>query len=110
MGRVVTPRTILVPGKILLGGLLAAALVSGLAAGNLELTAKVTNESRAYVLPKDRPSTWNEVFFDNLFVQWRVSRRLPLTVTAGRQDMSFGAGFVVADGFNWVRFELQLKY
>jgi hypothetical protein len=150
MGRIVTPRTILVPGKILLGGLLAAALVSWLAAGeakaparfilifaerfrfecwdnaitlddasaesfayarlkttlgfrwqaagNLELTAKVTNESRAYVLPKDRPSTWNEVFFDNLSVKWRVSRRLPLTVTAGRQDMSFGEGFVVADG------------
>lgn len=84
----------------------------------LEVLGKVTNEFRAYLAPKDRPFTWSEVFFDNLYVKGTLPGRLPLTITAGRQDINLGEGFVIADGtpldgsrsyyFNAVRVEADL--
>ncbi|NLH75996.1 MAG: hypothetical protein GX465_03050 [Acidobacteria bacterium] len=65
---------------------------------NLEVLGKVTNEFRVYLAPKDRPFSWHELFVDNLFVKWTVPGRVPFTVTAGRQDINLGEGFVVADG------------
>jgi hypothetical protein len=82
-----------------------------------EILTKATNEMRVYVLPKDRVFTWHEVFFDNLLVRWRLPVWSPLTVTAGRQDIFLGEGFVIADGtpldgsrsyyFNAVRFDYE---
>ena len=68
------------------------------AAKNLEILGKVTNEFRVYLAPKDRAFNWHELFFDNLYVKWTVPGRVPFTVTAGRQDLNFGEGFVIADG------------
>lgn len=68
------------------------------AAENLEVLGKVTNEFRVYLAPKDRAFNIHELFADNLYVKWTVSGRLPFTITAGRQDMTFGEGFVIADG------------
>ena len=68
------------------------------AAKGLEVLGKVTNEFRVYLAPKDRAFTWHELFFDNLYVKWTVPGRAPVAVTAGRQDINFGEGFVVADG------------
>jgi len=65
---------------------------------NLEVLGKVTNEFRVYLAPKSQSFGWNEVFFDNLYVKWRLPGRVPFTVTAGRQDLNFGEGFVIADG------------
>ena len=67
-------------------------------AKNLEILGKVTNEFRVYLAPKDRAFDWNEAFVDNLYVKWALPGRVPVTVTAGRQDMNFGEGFVIADG------------
>ncbi len=88
-------------------------------AKNLEVLGKVTNEFRVYIAPKDRPFDWNEVFVDNLYVRWTLPGRAPVTVTAGRQDMNFGEGFVIADGtpldgsrsyyFNAVRVDADLS-
>ncbi|HOW84684.1 MAG TPA: alginate export family protein [Candidatus Aminicenantes bacterium] len=88
------------------------------AAGNLEVLGKVTNEFRVYLAPKDRAFNGHEVFFDNLYVKWTIPGRTPLTVTAGRQDLNFGEGFVIADGtpgdgsrsyyFNAVRLDADL--
>jgi len=64
---------------------------------NLEILGKVTNEFRVYLAPKERPFDWNEVFLDNLYVKWMIPGRLPFTITAGRQDINFGEGFVIAD-------------
>lgn len=69
-----------------------------LPARNVEVLGKVTNEFRVYLAPKDRPFNWHEVFFDNLYVKWDFPGRLPVTVTAGRQDIRLGEGFVIADG------------
>jgi len=65
---------------------------------NLEVLGKVTNEFRVYLAPKDRAFSWHELFLDNLFVKWTLPGRVPFTVTAGRQDINLGEGFVVADG------------
>ena len=69
-----------------------------LAAKNVEILGKVSNEFRVYLAPKDRAFNWHEIFFDNLHVKWTIPGRLPFTITAGRQDIDLGEGFVVADG------------
>ena len=68
------------------------------AAKNLEILGKVTNEFRVYLAPKDQAFNWHELFFDNLYVKWTIPGRLPFTITAGRQDINLGEGFVIADG------------
>jgi hypothetical protein len=69
-----------------------------LAAKNIEILGKVTNEFRVYLAPKDRAFNGHELFFDNLYVKWTIPGRLPFTITAGRQDINLGEGFVIADG------------
>lgn len=68
------------------------------AAKNVEVLGKVTNEFRVYLAPKDRAFNWHELFVDNLYVKWTIPGRVPFTITAGRQDLNFGEGFVIADG------------
>ncbi|MCK7524016.1 MAG: hypothetical protein MZV64_43510 [Ignavibacteriales bacterium] len=65
---------------------------------NLEVLGKVTNEFRVCLAPKDRAFSWHELFLDNLYVKWTLPGRVLFTVTAGRQDLNFGEGFVIADG------------
>lgn len=65
---------------------------------NLEVLGKLSNEFRVYLVPKTTAFSWNEVFFDNLYVKWTIPGRVPFTVTAGRQDINLGEGFVIADG------------
>jgi hypothetical protein len=65
---------------------------------NLEVLGKLTNEFRVYLAPKTTPFSWNESFFDNLYVKWTIPGRVPFTITAGRQDINLGEGFVIADG------------
>jgi hypothetical protein len=69
-----------------------------LAARNFEVLGKVTNEFRVYLTPKDRPFNWNEGFVDNLSIKWTIPGRWPITITAGRQDINLGEGFVIAEG------------
>lgn len=89
------------------------------AAENLEVLGKVTNEFRVYLAPKDRPFNIHEVFADNLYVKWTIPGRVPFAITAGRQDIFFGEGFVIADGtpldgsrsyyFNALRIDADLR-
>jgi hypothetical protein len=65
---------------------------------NFEVLGKVTNEFRVTLAPKDRAFGWHELFVDNLYIKWTLPGRVPFTVTAGRQDLNFGEGFVIADG------------
>lgn len=68
------------------------------AAANVEVLGKLTNEFRVYITPKNQAFSWNEVFFDNLYLKWNIPGRVPFTITAGRQDINLGEGFVIADG------------
>ena len=62
-----------------------------------EFALKLTNEFRIYYKPKGRTFNFNEVFFDNLYIKARPFS-FPLTITAGRQNIMLGEGFVVMDG------------
>jgi len=62
---------------------------------------------------------WQEALFDQLNVVWRNIGGLPLTITAGRQDIILGNGWLVLDGtpldgsrtifFDAVRFNYNWK-
>jgi hypothetical protein len=62
-----------------------------------EVAFKITNEFRIYAKPKGRPFNINEFIIDNLYLKARPFD-LPLTITAGRQNIMLGEGFVVMDG------------
>lgn len=68
------------------------------AAKNVEVVCKFTDEFRVYLAPKSQAFDWNEIFFDNLYVKWTVPGRAPVTLTAGRQDINLGEGFLIAEG------------
>ncbi len=64
---------------------------------NMEFFGKISNEFRTYLTPKGRKHS-NEIFVDNLYVKWKQDDLIPFTLTAGRQDIHLGEGFVVMDG------------
>lgn len=82
-----------------------------------EFGMKLTHEFRYYISPKTTPFSRGEVIFDNLFLKWKTPITLPVTITAGRFNMWFGEGFVVADQspldgsrtgyFNGIRADVQ---
>ncbi len=65
---------------------------------NIEIFAKLTNEFRYYLSPKDMEFDISEVFFDNLYVKITKPGNLPFTLTVGRQNIMLGEGFIVMDG------------
>jgi hypothetical protein len=71
--------------------------------GAWRLHLRLTNENRVYLAPKLDPRlktdfNIHEVFFDQLYVQWKSPRQPGLSLTLGRFDMMLGEGFLVMDG------------
>jgi len=65
------------------------------------LYLKLTNEFRKYVDdPKDRDFTWDEIFFDNLYLNLMIPGKWG-SLTVGRQNLMYGEGFVLMDGTPW---------
>ncbi|HPG39963.1 MAG TPA: hypothetical protein PLP19_11140 [bacterium] len=63
---------------------------------------QLTNEFRPYLIdPADRDFTFDEIFFDNLYLKWTVGSATPVTFTVGRQNLMYGEGFVIMDGSPW---------
>lgn len=64
----------------------------------LELNCRFTWEGRHYSLP-DSKDEWDEsdIIVDNLNFKLRLPE-LPVTLTVGRQDISFGEGWLISDG------------
>jgi len=65
---------------------------------DVALVVKLTNEFRSWLSPKNRPNDLNEIFFDQLYVQWQGLAGTGLTLTVGRQNIMLGEGFVCLDG------------
>ena len=64
----------------------------------LRVRAVLANEFFSWYRARTIPDfTLNEIFFDNLYVKW-IPDDLPFSVTAGRQNMRFGDGFIIMDG------------
>ena len=84
----------------------------------LEFGLKWTNEFRYIFVPVNYDFTFDEMFLDQLYVKAGLAPHLPLTVTAGRQNMILGEGFLIMDSspedgsrsiyFNAVRFDFEL--
>jgi hypothetical protein len=85
---------------------------------SLLLVCKITNEFCYYFAPDDREFTINEFFFDQLYLKAVKPFGLTGSLTAGRQDIRFGEGFVVMDGsplngsssayFNGIKLDYQI--
>lgn len=84
-----------------------------------EVGARLAWEGRQWQEPNSKPEwTWGQLFFDNLFTKLKLTS-IPLTITAGRQDIILGDGWLVLEGtpldgstsiyFDAVRASLDLK-
>jgi hypothetical protein len=85
----------------------------------LELGLKFGNEFRSYFAPSNKQFNIDEIFVDQLYFKWKNISDIPVTLTAGRQNMMFGEGFVIMDGgpldgsrsgyFNAIRTDYQFR-
>ncbi len=64
---------------------------------NFDFKFKLTNENRVYFLPENRDFNVDEIIFDQLFVKLSKLFGLPFSITAGRQNIIMGEGFVLLD-------------
>ncbi|MGE5308703.1 MAG: alginate export family protein [Deltaproteobacteria bacterium] len=69
------------------------------------LYAKLTNEIKSYLYlgrsrDKGARADWDEVVFDNLFIDAKKPAELPVSFRLGRQDLlnQYGENFLIADG------------
>jgi hypothetical protein len=65
---------------------------------SIDFALKLTNEFRTYYAPSTNNFHLNEVFIDQLYVKWNTNSFLTGALTLGRQNISFGEGFIVMDG------------
>jgi hypothetical protein len=59
---------------------------------------KLNNESRIYLECESCDSEFDEVIFENLYVEANRLLGLPLGARVGRQDLFYGDGFLICDG------------
>lgn len=62
-----------------------------------KLFLKFTNEFRRYFKPRVEFS-WDEIFVDNLYLEWKQISGTPWSIKIGRQDLTYGDGLVLMDG------------
>lgn len=67
---------------------------------DLEFNIRLMTEPRYYHRPDslDEQFIHNEVLFDRLNFKWKNAFGLPMSVTAGRQDIKLGSGLLILDG------------
>ncbi len=75
----------------------------------LDLYIRLTDETRYYLTrPTNLPwsleppygtnPAFNEIIVDNLYVNWDRPDGIPVSFRVGRQDLTYGRGFVILDG------------
>jgi len=67
-------------------------------ASNLQAYARITNESRIYLECESCDSRFDEIIFENLYLEARNPLGIPLSARIGRQDLFYGDGFLICDG------------
>jgi len=79
------------------------------APNGLSAYVRMTNEAYVWFQQEGRPpndphdhffrkGNWNEIVFDNLWVEWQRILALPVSMRVGRQDLMYGRGWVILDG------------
>ncbi len=63
-----------------------------------EFNLKLGNEFRHYFVTETRAFNVNEIFFDQLNIKWNANLGVLSSITIGRQNLSFGEGFIIMDG------------
>lgn len=84
-----------------------------------EFFFKWSNEFRYYFVPDSIEFNLHEVFVDNVYIKWTLPVGIPLILTAGRQDIMLGEGFLVMDAnpldgsrsayFNGIRLDCSVQ-
>jgi len=70
----------------------------------LSAYVRMTYESRPYVQRQDQAGVdnevpqWDEMVYDNLYVQWQRIGGMPVSLRVGRQDLVYGRGWLILDG------------
>lgn len=67
-------------------------------AADLEIGLRLTNEFRYYFFPTGKEFNFDEIVIDQLYLKVDSIAQLPLTAILGRQNITLGEGFVIADG------------
>lgn len=88
-------------------------------ASGVETALKLTNEFRYHVVPENTEFDINEVFVDQLYLKLDLSNTMGGILTAGRQNIILGEGFVVMDShpldgsrsiyFNAIRYDWKFS-
>jgi hypothetical protein len=88
---------------------------------DLDFNMQLITEPRYHRTPRelDKQLTYHEAIFNKFNLTWRNAFDLPLTITAGRQEIKFGTGWLISDGtpldggrtwyFDALRFTYKLK-
>jgi len=63
----------------------------------INMKFQLTNENRVYFLPDNKDFNIDEIIFDQLYIKLNKLFGLPLTLTAGRQNIIMGEGFLLLD-------------
>lgn len=64
---------------------------------NILFNLKLGNESRIWLSPESKNSRFDETFVDQLYFKWNNIAKLPLEITAGRQNIMLDEGFICLD-------------
>ncbi len=65
---------------------------------NVAITLRIANEFRYHLTPPERDFHLNEVFIDHFYLKATPPCCPSISLTAGRQDIILGEGFIVMDG------------
>lgn len=65
---------------------------------HFEVTTRLTNEFRQYLVQESREFDWDETIFDLLYLRWDSIGGAPVSLVFGRQNLTFGEGFVIFEG------------
>ena len=67
---------------------------------DLDFNMHLISEPRYYTRPDSvrEHLTYHEGIFNKFNLTWRNAFDLPLTITAGRQELKFGTGWLISDG------------
>lgn len=65
---------------------------------NLHFSMQLGNESRVWFSPANKHTNFDEVFVNQLYVDWKNVGAIPLDLKIGRQNIMLDEGFVCFDG------------
>jgi hypothetical protein len=64
---------------------------------NVEFYVRILSQFNKTTTP-ETPLNWDEVIFDNLYLNYKKTPIPGLSIKVGRQDIMFGEGFILMDG------------